>query len=334
MGESSAQVAPLRWGILGPARIVRRLVEPIRAAGHSITAIASRSLERAESAARQWEIPRALGGYDALLADPDVDVIYLPLPNALHAEWTVKAAEAGKHVLCEKPLAVTIADVDRIIDAAARHGVVVAEAFMYRHHPATDAARRLIAEGVVGEVRYLRGVFSFILTRPLDVRLDPALGGGSLWDIGCYPVSWMRTVLGAEPRSVAGVQPGEPDNVDRAFFGVLRFSDAVVGQFACSFDAPNREEIEVTGSTGVLRIARPFRPGLSEVFQIERDGQPTERIEVEGRSLYQGEIEDMARAIREGTPPRVTLQDSLKNVRTILALYESARSGREVLLQA
>ena len=189
----------LRWGLLSTARINRALIPPLRASPRNeLAAVASRGRERAEAYAREWSIPRAFGSYEDMLADPGIDVIYNPLPNRLHAEWTIKAAQAGKHVLCEKPLAMTVEEVDAMAAAAQQAGVVVAEAFMYRHHPQTLKVKEMVERGEIGDLRLVRGSFTFNLTHPGDVRLDPALGGGSLRDVGCYPISYARYVIGAD----------------------------------------------------------------------------------------------------------------------------------------
>ena len=197
----------IRWGLLSTARINRALIPPIKSLPrHSLRAVASRDAARAKAYAAEWDIPVAYGSYDALLADPEIDAIYNPLPNGLHAEWTIRAAQAGKHVLCEKPLALSVAEVDRIADAAAAHDVVVTEAFMYRHHPQTMQLKELLESGTIGDVLVIRGAFTFTLTRPGDVRFDAGMGGGSLWDVGCYPVSMARYLTGREPSRVVGWQ--------------------------------------------------------------------------------------------------------------------------------
>jgi predicted dehydrogenase len=181
----------LRWGFLSTARINRLIIPAVRASARSeVTTVASRDLAKARAYAQEWQIPRALGSYEALLADPDVDVVYIGLPNSLHVEWTIRALEAGKHVLCEKPLALSVDDVDRVADAAQRTGRAAAEAFMYRHHPLTHAVQDLVGRGRLGAVRAFKGAFTFAHTRDGDVRFDPALGGGSLWDVGFFPFSY------------------------------------------------------------------------------------------------------------------------------------------------
>jgi predicted dehydrogenase len=323
---------PLRWGILGTARINRALVPPLRASKrNTLTAIASRDLARAREVAAQWDVPQAYGSYDALLGDSSIDVVHIPLPNDLHAEWTVRAARAGKHVLCEKPLAISLAGVDRISAAAHAAGVVVAEAFMYRHHAQTLKVLDLVGNGALGEVRLVRGSFTFNLDRPGDVRLQPAQGGGCLWDVGCYPVSFARFVLGAEPAEAFGWQVTGPTGVDETFAGQLRFPSGALAQFDCGFRAPFRTEIEVVGSEGSLRVNRPFKPGVKETMHLAR-GDTVEAVETEGGELYLGEVEDMADAILLGRPGRVSLADSRGNCAALLALLRSAREGRPVMV--
>jgi xylose dehydrogenase (NAD/NADP) len=321
---------PLRWGILGNARINRALVPPLRESPrNTLAAIASRDLAKARDAAKQWDIPRAYGSYEELLADPGIDVVYIPLPNGLHAEWTIRAAQAGKHVLCEKPMAISLADFDRMTTAAEAAGVVLAEAFMYRHHPQTLKLRELVREGAVGKVGLVRGAFTFNLDRPGDVRLQPSQGGGSLWDVGCYPVSFARFALAEEPHEAFGWQVTGATGVDETFTGQLRFPSGALAQFDCGFRAPFRTEIEVVGREGTLRLPRPFKPGPSEVLLLTR-GDASETIPVTGPELYLGEVEDMADAVLLGRPPRIGFAESRGNCATLLALLESSREGRPV----
>ena len=285
----------LRWGLLSTARINRAI---LTAMPHSprnvVTAVASRSAARAAAYAAEWKIPRTFASYEAMLADPDVDVIYNSLPNALHTEWTLKAVQAGKHVLCEKPLALTVADVDAIAAAAQQAGVVVAEAFMYRHHPQTLRVKEMIGQGAVGEMRLLRGAFSYLLTNRSDVRLLPELGGGSLWDVGCYPISFAR--------------------------------------FLAGFQLPFRSFMEIAGSERTLTVAAPFKPQTNEELILRHKNDLIEVIKIAGEPLYRGEIEDMADAVLLGKPPRVGLAESRGNVATITALLASAHSNRPVRL--
>lgn len=318
---------PLRWGLLSTARINRALIPAIRGSRrNTLLAVASRSQTQAQQFARTWGIPRAVGEYQALLDDPDIDVVYNPLPNHLHAGWTVRALQAGKHVLCEKPLALSVAEVERMIQAAESSGRILAEAFMYRHHPQTEKARELVAGGALGELHNLRGCFTFRLTREGDIRREAAMGGGSLWDVGCYPANYIRFLAGAEPEKVLGWSEPGPGGVDEAFTGLLRFPGGVLAQFDCGFRSPFRTEVEVVGSRGRLLIPSPFKPGRRGTLILELE-QRSRSLHVRGMNPYQAEVENLADAILLGKEPRVSLADSLGNTRTLLALLESARTG-------
>ncbi len=320
----------LKWGLLSTARINRSLIPPLQVSKRNhLLAVASRSQETADAYAKEKKIERAYGSYESLLADPDIDVIYNPLPNHLHAEWTVKAVEAGKHVLCEKPLALRVEEVDAIRSAAHKHGRVVAEAFMYRHHPQTLKVLEIVRSGSLGTLKLIRGSFSFILSREGDVRLSPEMGGGSIWDVGCYPISYARAVLGEEPLEVFGWQVTGPTGIDETFVGQMRFREDVHVQFDSSFVIPFHSFMEIVGSEGTLNIPRPFKPGVNEKIYLTR-GDKTETITVKGQELYIGEVEDMADAILLGRDALVSLDDSRANVAVINALLESARTGKPV----
>jgi predicted dehydrogenase len=323
----------MKWGILGAARINRSIIPAIRAAeGHTLEAIASRDDARATAYAAEWSIPRAFGSYEALLAEPEIEAVYIPLPNHLHFPWAVKAAQAGKHVLCEKPLAQTVSEVDHLIKVAGFERVHMAEAFMYRHHAQTHAVRELVASGAIGTLRFVRGCFSFTLDRPGDVRFDPAKGGGALWDVGCYPVSYARTIIGAEPESVQASVVTGPTGVDLSVAAMLRFPGNVLALVDASFIAPFRTEIEVVGSAGTIRVAHPFKPAQRETILLIRGEEVLEHV-VEAPPLYVSQFEDFARAVR-GTPPVVTLADSRRNTAALMAILDAARTGRTVSLNA
>jgi xylose dehydrogenase (NAD/NADP) len=316
----------LKWGLLSTARINRRLIPAIRAAERAeLVAVASRSQERAEAHAAEWGISRAHGSYASLLDDPDVDVIYISLPNSLHAEWAVRAAEAGKHVLCEKPLTVSVAEGDRIIAAAESAGVVVVEAVMYLHHPLLAEALRLAREGAVGQVKLVRGSFCILLDRPEDVRWMPELGGGALWDVGSYPVSFIRWVAG-EPDEVFGWQTLAESGVDETFVGLLRYRSGVLGAFACGFRSPGRAEAQVFGTEGTLTIGSPYIVDGESKILLSR-GSEEKEFRVREIDVYQCEVEALTAAVLDGAPLPVSLSSSRANVATMSALYESARSG-------
>ena len=325
-------VTRLRWGLLGTARINRSVIPAIRGSARSeLTAVASRSADVARTYAGEWNIPRAMGSYESLVDDPDVDVLYVPLPNHLHCEWTVRALEAGKHVLCEKPLALTLDEVDRIADASRRTGRVAAEAFMYRHHPLTAAAQAIVAGGRLGAITAYKGAFTFALTREGDVRFDPAMGGGSLWDVGCYPLSYANFLADAAPVEVVGWQRTSSHGIDMEFFAMMRYASGAVAQFDCGFAGPFRTDMEVVGTGGALRIHRPFKTDESSALALTC-GDAVEALPCTTEAAYAGEIADMECAALDGRAPRVSLAESRRTVQTILALYESARSRRSVLL--
>ena len=322
----------LNWGLLSTARINRALIPPLQVSKRNhLLAVGSRSQETADAYAKEKKINRAYGSYEALLADPEIDVIYNPLPNHLHAEWTIKAVEAGKHVLCEKPLALSVDEVDAIKTAARKHGRIVAEAFMYRHHPQTLKVQELVKGGSLGALKLIRGSFTFVISRDGDVRLKPEWGGGSIWDVGCYPISYVRTVVGEEPLEVFGWQVTGETGIDETFVGQMRFGGDVLAQFDSSFTIPFHSFMEIVGSEGTLNIPRPFKPGVNEKIYLTR-GEKTETITVKGQELYIGEVEDMADAILLGKDSLVSLDDSRANVAVISAFLESAHLGKPVSL--
>ena len=321
----------LRWGLLSTARINKALFPPLRMSPrNTMSAVASRDLSRAQAYAKEHNIPRAFGSYEEMLADPDIDVIYNPLPNGMHPEWTVKAAQAGKHILCEKPLANTVDEVDEITEAAKKAGVVVMEAFMYRHHPQTLRVKDMINNGAVGKLQILRGSFMFKIGNEEDVRLNASLGGGSIWDIGCYPISYTRLIVGEEPVEVFGYGMfGAASKVDEIFAGQMRFANGVFAQFDCGFRSPFRVRMEMIGDKGNLTVLSPFTPRLNEKI-ILFNGEKEEVFTTPGEDLYLGEVENMADAILNGAPIRMSLADSRNNVLLIQKFLESARSGKPI----
>jgi predicted dehydrogenase len=322
----------LRWGLLSTARINRAIIAALRASERNhLAAVASRDLGKAQAYAQEWNIPRALGSYEALLADPDMDVIYNSLPNSLHAEWTIKAAQAGKHVLSEKPFAMTLAEVDAMSAAARQAGVVVTEAFMYRHHPQTLKVKELLDSGALGQLRSVHGAFTFNIASGPNVRLAPELGGGSIWDTGCYLINFVRYVTGAEPFEVFGWQVTGQSGVDMTFAAQLRFPGGVLAQLESSFQQPFRSRTEVVGSEATITVPRTFLIRSNPHLLLTR-GDDVETIAIPEQDSYRLEIEDLYDAILQGRSPRVTLADSRGNIAVITALLESARLGQPVAL--
>lgn len=332
MSTARAGQSTVRWGLLSTARINRCLIPAIRSSSRGrLVAVASRDVTRAQAYAATWEIPHAVGGYQELLDSGLVDAVYIGLPNHLHAEWSIRALQAGVHVLCEKPFATTIEDVDRMIAASERSGRVLAEAFMYRHHPQTKRAGEWVRRGSLGEIRIVRGAFHYLLNQPNNVRLVFEYGGGSLWDVGVYPLSFAQYVYGAPPSRVSGITQRGPTGVDLSFVGQMQYADGSLAQLSASFIAPQHTVMEICGSEGRLLIAQPFTgmDAESHLMFYPCVGRP-ERIAVPHMELYAGEVEDMHSAIVDGAPTYVSLQETRDHVRTTLALYESARSGAVV----
>ena len=325
----------VRWGLLSTARINRRLIPAIRAARRGdLVAIASREMDHAKAYAREWDIPQYFGGYQEMLDSGEVDAVYIGLPNHLHAEWSIRAMEAGVHVLCEKPFAITLDEVDAMIAASQRTGMALAEAFMYRHHPQTILAREWVQEGRLGEVVMIRGTFSFKLDDPGNVRMVPEWGGGALWDVGVYPVSFAQYILGGPPVRVSATQTLGPSGVDEAFAGHMTYSRGALAQVSCSFRSPWYSYAEVLGTEGRLVLNRPFAgmdDGKKHLFFHDKDDR-SHAIYVKRQELYIGEVRDMHTAILDGKPNLVTLQETRDHVRTVLALYEAARTQAEVQL--
>ncbi len=306
----------MRWGILSTARINRKLLAGAReATGVEVVAVGSRDRARGEAFAAEHGIGRVHDSYEALLADDGVDAVYIPLPNSMHVSWSVRALEAGKHVLCEKPMARRAADVEAAFDAADRAGRLLMEAFMWRYHPQTDALVRLAGE--IGPLRVVRAAFGFTIgDDPSNVRLQGGLEGGSLMDVGCYCLSALR-LLGGEPEAVEGQAIWGDDGVDMRFAGALRLADGVLGLFDCGFDVPLRGAIEVVGEGGTLVAGDPWH-GVSP--RLTRDG---EEVPVEAANPYRLELEDFSAAIREGRAPRLGRDDAVGQARAIEALYAS-----------
>jgi predicted dehydrogenase len=319
----------LGWGILGPGRIAPRIARALTDNPRGrLHAVASRDPERGRAFAERHGAATVHPTYEALLADTAVDVVYVALPNGLHAEWTVRALEAGKHVLCEKPLALTPAEVDEVAAAAAGNDRIAVEAFMYLHHPQTLKALEIARGGALGELQVISSAFSFFLDYPNDPRVDPDLGGGSLWDVGCYPVSIARRIAGEEPDGIAAFARFDDRGVDRTFVGQLHFPSGLLAHFESGFAAPDRERVEVVGSAATLVLDHPFLPepdGPPARMTIHRDGE-IETIKVESIDDYRAEVDDLQAAILDGTEPRVTLAFSRGSIATLAALDRAARS--------
>ncbi|MGZ4358357.1 MAG: Gfo/Idh/MocA family protein [Gaiellaceae bacterium] len=328
----------VRLGFLSTAKINGHVLDGARASsGVEVAAVASRDRARAEEYARRNEIPRAHGSYQELLTDPEVDLVYISLPNSMHVEWTLRSLEAGKHVLVEKPLTAHPEDVDRIWGLAEAGGLQVMEAFMWRHVPQTKRFAELVREGAIGKLQIVRSAFSFAMNDPaVNVRMRAELEGGSLMDVGCYCVSGIRLLAG-EPLSVYGEQLLDGSGVDARFVGQMRMADEVRAQFYCSFETPIRKELEAVGSEGVLRISDPWhgwQPGIELTRPARGENNEgvseTELLEFDRADPYALELDDLANAIRGEGAPLLGREDAKGQARALEALYRSAREGRPV----
>jgi xylose dehydrogenase (NAD/NADP) len=323
-------MAAVKWGIISTAHINRLFLDGARQAdGVELLAVASREHPRAEAYAREQGIERAHVSYEALLADPEVEAVYIPLPNSLHVEWTVRALEAGKHVLCEKPLSRRTAEAERAFDVAEREGRVLMEAFMFRHHPQTRRLTALIGQGAVGRVRMIRAAFGFVSQREADVRLQAALEGGALMDVGCYCVSAARLIAG-EPERVSAEQALGGDGVDVAFAATMRHRDEIISHFDAGLALDSRDLLEVVGDGGSLLLEDPWHC-RTPMIQLRRDGE-TERIEIERANSYRLEAENFSAAVRGAAKPLLDRADATGQARTIEALYRAAGEGSSVAL--
>jgi D-xylose 1-dehydrogenase (NADP+, D-xylono-1,5-lactone-forming) len=318
------------WGFLSTANINDKLLAGAAESDRAdVIAVASRDAARAEAYARERGIERAYGSYEELLADPDVEAVYISLPNSLHVEWSIRALEAGKHVLCEKPLSRRAADVERAFDVAEESGRLLMEAFMYRHNPQTARLKELADGGAIGRLRLVRAAFSFSLTDGENVRLNSSLDGGGLMDVGCYCVSGTR-LLGGEPERVYGEQVLGESGVDELFTGTMRLPGDVLAQFDAGLVLPVRDELEAIGEEGSLFLDDPWHC-KSPVIELRTDGG-VEEIVVEPADSYRLQLENMSDAIRGEAEPLLGREDAMGQAHAIEALYRSATEGRPVNL--
>ena len=326
-------MSELRWGILSTAHIALTKVIPgIQKADRcQVVAIASRDLDQARRAAAQLGIPTAHGSYEALLADPEIDAVYIPLPNHLHAQWTIAAARVGKHVLCEKPLALSAADAQRMVDVCRVEGVRLMEAFMYRLHPSWVAVRGLVASGRIGRLVAVQSWFSYFNDDPTNIRNIRDYGGGALMDVGCYSVNLSRMLFGGEPTRVeASVVRDGPGGVDVLTSGLLEFDDGVAA-FTCSTRAEDDQRVHVYGTAGRISVGIPFnippdRP--SQVF-LTAGGDPpvdphTDVLTFEAADPYAVEAERFAEAVLDGVPTPIPPEDAVANMRVIERLFKAS----------
>jgi predicted dehydrogenase len=321
----------LRWGILGVARINERLLPAFARACHGeLRAIASRSLPRAREAAGRAGIPAAHGSYEELLASPDIDAVYIPLPNTLHADWARRAADHGKHILCEKPLTPTAREAEELVAYCQARKVKLMEGFMWPHHPRTARLRQALDSGVIGPVQRVGASFTFLLPMdPKNIRLQADLGGGSLLDVGCYTVYGIRWAFGAEPVRVWATARFEED-VDVEMSGVLWLEDGRLGLFDCGFTLPVRAGLEITGTEGVIRVPHLWGPGPKATFTIQRSDLSVEEVVIEGEDQIVNMLDDFNRCVLEDRPVEPDPLEAVKTLRVLDALALSAREERVV----
>ena len=326
----------VRWGVLSTARIGWEKVIPAMQGGAHcrIDAIASRDIDRARQWAGKLGIPKAYGSYEALLADPEIDAVYNPLPNHLHVPWTIRAAEAGKHVLCEKPVAITAAEAEPLLAARDRTGRHIQEAFMVRTHPQWVTARQIARSGRIGRIRAIQGFFSYHNVDPDNIRNRADIGGGGMLDIGCYPTTTSRFVLDAEPERVVSLIERDPEfGTDRLGSAIYRFPDGVQASFVYSTRLVAYQRMHILGETGRIEIEIPFNAPPDRPCRIFVDdgsdlsGGGIETVEIPACDQYRVAGDAFSKAILDGTPQPVPLEDSIANMRVIDAVFRSAETG-------
>jgi len=326
----------VRWGVVSTAEIATGTVIPAMQRGNysEIAAIASRDLGKARAAAKRLSIPKAYGSYDELLADPDIEAVYIPLPNHLHVRWSIRALDAGKHVLCEKPIGLTAAEARELLDAARKRAPLkVMEAFMYRHHPQWRRARQLVAGGEVGELRTIQSFFSYYNVDPADIRNKAAIGGGGLMDIGCYCVSLSRFIFGAQPERTFGVMEYDPEfGTDRMTSGILDFG-AGTSTFTCSTQLVSYRRVNILGTEGRVEIEMPFNPPHDRPCRMwHQRGSEIEEIVLDVCDQYTIQGDLFSLAVLNDTQVPTPLEDAVGNMEAIEALARSARAGTWVEL--
>ena len=320
----------VRWGIVSTADINRKVIPGAHASDKiDLVGVASRDQGRADAYAHEWDIRRPYGSYEALLADPEIEAVYISLPNTLHAEWSIKALDAGKHVLCEKPFTRHPEEVNASFDAAERNGRLLSEAFMYRHNPQTAKLVELVRDGAIGELRLIRSAFSYGLYDLENIRLRTDVEGGALMDVGCYNVSGSR-LLGGEPERVWGEAWYGPSGTDWVFNGTLRFPGNVLATFDCATALSERDELEAIGSEGSLFLDDPWHC-VHPVIALRRN-DAVERIELEPVDSYRLELENLSDAIRGEAGLLLGREDALGQAKALEALHRSATTAAPVSL--
>lgn len=320
-----------RWGVLSTSKFAQtKIIPAMKHCQHAeITAIASRNLEAAQEAAQRLEIAKAYGSYEELLADTELDVIYNPMPNHLHVEWSIRALEAGKHVLCEKPIGLSSAEGQRLLDAAKLYPTLkVMEAFMYRHHPQWQRAKQLVTEGKIGELRTIQSFFSYFNTDASNIRNQADIGGGAMMDIGCYNVSLSRFIFGEEPKRVLGIVERDPQfQTDRLSSGILDFGRGTA-TFTCSTQLSPYQRVNIFGTEGRIEIEIPFNAPPDKPCKMWlQQGSEIEEIVFDICDQYTIQGDLFSLAILNDTPVPTPLEDAVANMKVIEAVFESSKTG-------
>ena len=337
----------LRWGLLSTARINERFIDAVRRSDRSeLVAVASRDVQRAKAYANRHDIYSSYGTYEELVKAPDVDAVYVSLPNHLHAEWAMRLSEAGKHVFCEKPLALTVANVDGMAQAAQQAGVVLQEASATRFHRQTSDIAEIISSGRLGRILFCHATFEFTLPAAADIRLNADMGGGAMWDVGCYPVAFFQAVLRANPISAYARAVTGRTGVDLAFSGLLGYESGTAVQFTVSMATPMARQARIVGEQGSLELDQPWLTNTGAVATVRQQlmrstagagtfGDDPDQLEEATWDYglidaYFDEVRGFEKLVLDGEQSPYPLSDSRMNVQVITALHESARTGREV----
>lgn len=329
----------LKWGILSTADITNTMIPVIQKNERcEVRAVASRSLERATEHASKHNIPKSYGNYKGMLEDKEIDAVYISLPNSMHREWCIAAARAGKHILCEKPLATVTDEAKEIVDEASKNKVFLQEGFMYRYHPQTLKAKEIVESGVLGELKYLHGVFSFFFAEAYgekgatNYRMNSAMGGGVLWDMGSYLINYFRYLIDQEPVNVYGyAEKYQGSKVDGLFSGILEFPNKVIAQFECSYFQPQFGSMEIFGKNGHLRIENPFcLPFVEDMPMMLNVSEVEDAITVEKANSYEMEVDHFCKCVLDGATREVPIDDAILNTKTVETLYESAHKRNPI----
>lgn len=318
----------VRWGLMSTARINDKVMPSFKNSERGkLVAVGSRDLKKAKRYARRKDIPLFFGSYEELINSPEIDAVYISLPHHLHKEWAIKAQDAGKHVLCEKPFALSVADVDEMFEASKRNKTVLQEAFMYLHHPQMKIVKKFLNERNLGDVHLVRAFFSFRLDNHDDIRMVPEFGGGSIWDVGVYPISLAQYIFGETPEEVSARQISNFDNnIDLSFFGTLKFSGDRMAQIGSSFTTPYYTFAEIFGSKGHLVMPNPFNnlDKKRKIYWYDTKGKK-HAIKIPRQSLYQGEVENMHDAILDSAATLVTHKHTRGHIQTVRQLLDAAK---------